>query len=82
MRSKKELIQLVLKSTGLFQSGLCMWLHVIFSFHGMSKEEYCFLSELLEEDQRYDPLSFFLGKEGDIKPRIKWLEEHLNKEEL
>ena len=94
MRSIKELLEVMLDSKGLFGSGLCLWNIRLYTRDIISHDEHIVLKNYIHSNRppfydnltifghtirRDDPKSYYYWKQGDIKPRIKWIQKHIAK---
>jgi hypothetical protein len=87
MRTIKELLELMLENKGLFTHGLCKWILLLYFNDEISRKEYLTLMNYIENNRPsiLSSLNCFLSqassayywKEGDIKPRIKWIQKHI-----
>jgi len=92
MRTIKELLQLILDNQQLFQCGLCGWRYnlsakdlitgeedeLLHKYFQANKPEFKFINNFYNPD-KIEKNSLFFWKQNKIKPRIKWLKEHINK---
>ncbi len=76
MRSEKELWLEVLNNRKLFESGLCRWVALCREFNVIDFSEYFLLRDIISK-KRDNPLSYWIGFPGQIKPRIKWIENRI-----
>ena len=91
MRSIRELLELMLENQQIFNKdsgGLCSWVgDMRYANFLISYTEYITLRRYIESN-RPNPYSsvgafrardtWFYWPKGNIKPRIKWLKEHIN----
>lgn len=89
MRNEKELLQLMLRHQEYFSLGLCSWICNILIFEKIITKEECRL--LLDYIEKNRPSIYssidayknrgrhFYWKEGNINPRIKWINKHIKK---
>lgn len=80
IRSKKELLNVMLQHPEEFNSGLCDWIHNLFMRDIIEIEEHTILLETIRNNRpilkrKYD----YYWKSGDIKPRISWIKRQLFK---
>jgi hypothetical protein len=87
-RTIKELLQLMLDEQDLFGSGLCNWVDNIFYKSKMSFGEKEILTDYIKNNRpsmfsSIDALKCantnFYWKMNNIKPRIKWINKHIQK---
>lgn len=87
-RSIVELLELMLQNTKLFKHGLCSWACMLFYLEKISDDEKYTLLEYIEHNRvsRFSSMDAFLYRKsawfwrsGDIAPRIKWINKHINK---
>ena len=78
MRTKLELWQVVKDNFDYhFFSGLCILIFELESYYVInSKERHLLEEDLLEHGKTFN---FFLGKEGDPKPRLEFIEKMIKK---
>lgn len=91
MESKRPIVELLVilkQKEHLFELGICGWVHRLHEYKIINSEE---LDSLLEYVWENDPrwLTNLLGitKKGkgfywqseEIKPRLKWIDRHINK---
>lgn len=81
----KTLLQLMLDNQGLFQSGLCSWASGL----PLSFNEWMDLKKYIRENRpsMFSSTDAFLHctdcyywKVGDIEPRLKWINKHIQKQ--
>jgi hypothetical protein len=88
MRTIKELLEIMLDNKDLFKYGLCSWVGLLYSYNRISNKEYLTLMEYIENNRPFMLSSIstmceiikhsgYYWKEGDIKPRIKWIQKHI-----
>jgi hypothetical protein len=82
-RSEKELIELMLENTHLFETGLCDWaFRLYFSTKRgklLSYKEYHILYNIITYNKPNLPIKSYWWEKGDIKPRIEFLNNLLEK---
>jgi hypothetical protein len=87
-RNIKELLQLMMDNQGLFCAGLCVWTNILFYQSIISISECFILREYIKSNRPSMFSSFdafihsiegYYWKQGDIKPRIKWIQKHIKK---
>ena len=88
MRSIKELLAVMLEHKSLFINGLCLWASDL-NWRGIiSHDEFRLLQQYIDNNRpsKYSSLSAFnyrhssfYWKCGDIIPRVKWINKHLQK---
>jgi hypothetical protein len=89
-RKLSELLELMLDRQPRFEGGLCLWaMHAIVHLQPYHPGwEECAKDVLLVKNyiKKNKPLNFrtllgynYYWEEGDIEPRIKWLEKHISK---
>ena len=88
MRTIKELLQVMLDNQQLFEEGLCKWIIRLFHNKLITATEFCHLTFYVRGNR---PSKFssidawqhrdaqYYWKFGDIKPRIKWIKQHIKK---
>lgn len=79
-RTIKELLQLMLDNKQLFTCGLCGWNA---SLRDTTLDEFYLIKDYIYKNKPFTLHDFFVNdkfywKQGDIKPRIKWLEHHIS----
>lgn len=90
MRTIKELLQLMLDNQDKFESGLCSWRQNLrwFDEAYLTNDENELLCNYIKQNRpsKWSSMQAFLHsddeyywKYGDIKPRIKWIKEHIKK---
>ena len=87
MKTNKELLQVFLDNQNLFEDGLCIWVSKLYIKYLITREEEEYLYILIRNNRPFftrikDKLSgrkrhCYYWKQGDIKPRIKWLKKYL-----
>jgi hypothetical protein len=84
-RAIKTLLQLMLDNQDLFKSGLCNWSDKL----PINYEEWRTLKKYIKENRpsMFSSTNAFLHctdcyywKIGDIKPRLKWINKHIQKQ--
>jgi hypothetical protein len=80
-RTIKELLQLMLEHQELFRKGLCMWVGDLCWDKYITSKESDILDKYIQKNR---PKNFYwltgdeyYWKDGDIKPRIKWIKKHI-----
>lgn len=86
MRTIKELLQVMLDNKHLFKSGLCCWVDLLWAYDLINYKEHVILSEYINENipiigkvRMFFSRDSYYWESGNIKPRIKWLKKHINK---
>ncbi len=94
MRSIKELLELMLDNKDFFRSGLCQWNNSLYARDIITLDERKILSNYIVSNRppfydsvnmfyhtirRHDPTGYYYWKDGEIKPRIKWIKKHIAK---
>lgn len=94
MRSIKELLELMLDNKDLFRSGLCKWNSILYIRDIITWDEFIFLKKYIRSNRppfydnftifchtilRDHPTNHYYWKQGEIKPRIKWIQKHIAK---
>lgn len=77
MRTEKELWEVVLSRTDLFDRCLCFWLVDMWYYGLISENELEFLNILLEIEMKKAQKGYFIGPKGEIQPRIDWINERI-----
>lgn len=79
MRTKIQLLSLILASQSLFKVGLCKWIYDLELKQRINKKERIFLIDFLDAYARKNQLSIHKcwSPRGKIKPRIKWIEQQI-----
>ena len=87
MRTNKELLQVFLNNQHFFETGLCLWVEILFLNDLITEEEEKYLYNLIDNNRPIfikikDTLkgyqkNCYYWKMGDINPRIKWLKKYL-----
>ena len=75
-RSIKEILQLMLKHQDYFSFGLCHWIAKLNSWNIINRKEYLIIYDYINSEKPKGSSDFWWEK-GRIKPRLKWLEEHI-----
>jgi hypothetical protein len=78
---RENLLEVILERQDSFPYGLCMWIFYLCEQRVISKDEYNYLDNLLEEEARImnkSPLEY-LWPSGEISYRIEWLKSKLEK---
>lgn len=83
MRTIKELLQLMLDNKQLFTCGLCGWNA---SLKDTTPDEFYLVKNYILDNKPFTLHRFFINdrfywEKGNIKPRIKWLEKHIQIQE-
>lgn len=83
-RSEKELIELMLENKDLFETGLCDWACGLYFCRKngnklLSYKEYHILYNIITSNKPNLPIKSFWWDKGDIKPRIEFLNNLLEK---
>jgi hypothetical protein len=86
LRSIKQLLQVMLDNQNLFDNGLCYWVTEVYHEGLISYEERAILLKHIQNNKpsfsfiRIFVTGGYFWKAGDIKPRIKWINKHINKQ--
>ena len=76
---RDNLLEVIFDNQDLFKKGLCSWLIRLHQYMIISKEEFEYLDDLLEQEykiQNVSPLEY-LWPSGEISYRIEWLKSKL-----
>ena len=95
MRSIKELLEVMLDNKDFFRSGLCQWSSSLYARDVITSDELRILKEYIRSNrppfyenfalfvhtifERNYPESHYYWKDGEIKPRLKWIQKHIAK---
>ena len=78
MRTIKELLCVVRENKKVFRLGLCHWVGVLFMVKVITESEYKCVMRYLEDNlPKMKYKRAYCWKMGNIKPRLKWLDEHI-----
>jgi hypothetical protein len=88
MRTIKELLEVMLENKDLFNKGLCYWADKLYYRNIITASERSKLKNYIDENRPFMLSSIstmceiikhsgYYWKEGDIKPRIKWIQKHI-----
>lgn len=87
MKSKsiKELLELMLNNQQYFKYGLCSWVYRLYDDNLIDDNHLEILLNYIDDNKprrfvyfhRWSRTHYW--KPGKIKPRIKWIEKHINK---
>lgn len=89
MRSIKELLQILLSNQQYFSLGLCHWTHKLYNNGLISDDEDNLLYAYIRKNRpsMYSSIgawrqrnSDWFWKQGNIEPRIKWINKHILKQ--
>lgn len=70
-----ELIDITLENQYLFQTGLCSWVYNLYVYNILTFNEYNKFIKCIRENGEDKSRNVFWWKEGDIQPRIEFLEQ-------
>ena len=70
-----ELIDIVLENKDLFSTGLCTWFRVLYVNDKLTFNEYSTLFDCILQNNEDKLINTFWWSEGDIKPRIEFLQK-------
>ena len=70
-----ELIDITIENQYLFEKGLCEWLEKLYCDDKLNYNEYSRLFDCILENNQDRCTNVFWWREGDIKPRIEFLEQ-------
>jgi hypothetical protein len=90
MRTTKELLELMLEHQNKFRLGLCIWVNDLRLLKIISYDEWRELKTYIKNNKPsrfsswdYFKYSFsgsrFYWEASEIKPRIKWIKQHIKK---
>jgi hypothetical protein len=88
MRTIKQLLEVMLKHQELFETGLCRWSNSLYSKKLITEDEVYTLWRYIEKNRpsAFSSINAFMHqnqgwywKVGDIKPRIKWIKQHIKR---
>jgi hypothetical protein len=88
MRTIKESLEVMLENKDLFNKGLCNWAEKLYYRNIITGSEQSKLKNYIDENRPFMLSSIstmceiikhtdYYWKEGDIKPRIKWIQKHI-----
>lgn len=80
MRTEKELWELVLSRTDLFETGLCGWANELWAKDLVTDEEFLLLKSELKDnlpEKKYGLLEMFCWPPFKIAPRIEWIKNRI-----
>lgn len=85
VRSIKELLQVMLDNQHMFSSGLCAWSLELYYEGLISYKERVSLLYYIQRNAPFFSIfselwtDGYYWKRGDITPRLKWFNKHINK---
>jgi len=77
MRNIKELLQVMRDNEQHFVTGLCGWCANLCLDNLITEREYTLVNCYLEKNLPPKKPNKFCWRIADIKPRLKWLEQHI-----
>lgn len=86
MRNIEELLQVMFNNHDLFCDGLCGWAGNLLRHYKISEDEYWMLRHYIQDNRpsQFSSITAFTRRKdpyfwtrGDIKPRLKWLQNHI-----
>jgi hypothetical protein len=77
MRTTKELLELMLTYSDLFSYGLCCASRKLWFDDLITDEEITLLRDYLNDYKQANNLSMYWWPEGQIQPRIDWINEQI-----
>jgi len=78
MRTKNELLQLMLDNQHLFETGLCLLAFTMSIKRIISHDECKFMKEYIRNNKPQNAISnFYYLQIGNIEPRIEWIKKQM-----
>lgn len=78
MRSNLELQKVLLDNIDdYFETGLCVYISISYSMNLISLQEFRYLKLFISKRSNGLNSIYWIGKKGDIKPRIEWIKENI-----
>lgn len=87
IRTIPDLFKIMLENTRFFNSGMCAWICSLCECDIINLAEYRILKRFISEmgpepitpqQSYYDHSSIYYWPSGDIQPRLRWINYHLN----
>ena len=79
MRTIKQLLELMLKHQERFETGLCLWVRMLFWLSLIKNDERKLLLDYIKENKPENAGYLFYWEEGEIAPRIEWINQEIKK---